>query len=137
MNKRVFLGALALACASLSFGQAVISSGTSSYGFSSATDADISGSTTRTGTNGGGNSVFTSLGAPDVQFQNWYWYRVNSATISSGSFSNTREYALSGLTSKTVNPNNMTLHYTETTDGTANGTPLFISNIGYGITNTG
>ena len=101
-NICVVAGAL---LASLSFGQTIITSGSSSFGWTSATDANISGSTVRTGTSGGTSVVYSASGSPDQLYQNWWWYRVNGV--------NSREYALSGLTSKVVSGNRMTLNYRE------------------------
>lgn len=103
--KRVLLIAFGVAAASASFSQALITSGTSSYGWTSTTDANISGATIRTGTGGGGSVVYTASGSADQMFQNWWWYRVNGV--------NSREFALSTLSSKTVSGNSMTLNYLE------------------------
>jgi len=103
--KRVAILALSAMTMGSAFSQALITSGTSSYGWTSATDVNISGATIRTGTGGGASVIYTASGSADQLFQNWWWYRVNGV--------NAREFALSGLTSKTVSGNSMTLNYAE------------------------
>lgn len=103
--RKITLIAIVASVASLSFGQAVINSGTSQFGWTSATDANISGATVRTGTGGGTSVVYSANGSADQLFQNWWWYRVNGV--------NAREFALSNMTSKVVSGNSMTLNYAE------------------------
>lgn len=106
----------------------------------SATFANISGATVRTGTGGGSTSVFNTGGitTTDHLFQTWWWYHVAGGT---------REFALSGRTGGSVAGNTITVNYTEPegftaelkyilTDGT--DTPLPAANLGYSckITNT-
>lgn len=137
MRARALFSAAGAALAAVGFGQAVITSGSSSFGFPAAGDINISGATTRTGT-GGGNGNFVPQGAADNLFQTWWWYRVDNATPpAGGSYADTREYAFSRLQSKNVTGNNMTLNYSETSDGTANGFSLFDASIFYTITNNG
>jgi hypothetical protein len=135
MTKTLFSALLMVGGTACAFGQAVITSGGSQFGWTSATDANISGAAVRTGTTAGEGSVLKTAAGADVLFANWWWYRVNSATVPSGPFSDTREFALSRLQSKSVVGNTMTLNYTETTDGTANGAVLFDAALRYTITN--
>ena len=105
MIRRILLVAVGALIASFSFGQALINSGTSQFGWTSATDFNISGASVRTGTSGGASVVYSALGSNDQLFQNWWWYRVNGV--------NAREFALSTLSSKVVSGNSMTLNYRE------------------------
>ena len=103
--RRITLIAVGASIASLSFGQAVINSGTSSFGWTDVADTTISGAAVRTGNQGGASVVYSASGSADQLFQNWWWYRVNGV--------NAREFALSNLTGKVVGGNKMTLNYRE------------------------
>jgi hypothetical protein len=120
MKRSLFVPASLLLVAG-AYGQSMITSGTSSFGWSNATDADISGATVRTGATGGGNVTFTDQGSSDQLFQQWWWYRVNGV--------DSREFALSNLTGKTVSGNHMVLNYAET-EG-------FSAAVDYTLTNQG
>lgn len=102
-------------------GQALITAGTSQFGWTSTSDANISGASIRTGTGGGASAIFTSQGSANQLFQQWMWFRVNGV--------DTREFALSALTGKVVSGNHMTLSYNET-EG-------FTADVDYTITNQG
>lgn len=117
--KRVLFLALGTAMASLSFSQALITSGTAQFGWTSTTDTNISGAAIRTGTGGGASVIYTPAGGTDQMFQQWWWFRVNGV--------DSREFALSALTSKTVVGNHMQLNYAES-EG-------FTANVDYTITN--
>lgn len=103
--RRITLIAVGASIASLSFGQAVINSGTSSFGWTDVADGDIAGAAVRGGADGGAGVVYSASGSADQLFQNWWWYRVNGV--------NAREFALSNLTGKVVGGNEMTLNYRE------------------------
>jgi hypothetical protein len=84
--------------------QAVISDGTSTFGWSSA--SSLSGASNHTGTGGGASNVFTASGSADQAFQEWWWYRANGV--------NAREFALSTQAAvPVVSGNHMTLSYRE------------------------
>ena len=118
--KRVFVCLALSSFTALSFSQAVISDGTSSFGWSSA--AALSGAANRTGTGGGTSHNFTAFGSADQSFQQWWWYRVNGV--------NTREFALSNqANAPVVNGNNMTLSYREP-EGFTSVLQYTINNIG-------
>lgn len=118
--KRVFVGLGLAGFASLSFGQAIITDGTSSFGWTSQTA--LSAAANRTGSGGGADNTFISSGSPDQAFQQWWWYRVNGV--------NTREFALSTqANAPVVNGNNMTLTYREP-EGFTSRLEYTINNIG-------
>jgi len=118
--KRVFVGLGLAGFASLSFGQAVISDGTSTFGWTSQTALSATGN--RTGTGGGTDHTFTAFGSADQSFQQWWWYRVNGV--------NTREFALSNqANAPVVSGNNMTLSYREP-EGFTSTLQYTINNIG-------
>ncbi|MCC7435444.1 MAG: PEP-CTERM sorting domain-containing protein [Methanoregulaceae archaeon] len=103
MKRNLFVFAL-LATSSVVFGQAVITDGTSSFGWTAA--SALSGAANRTGTGGGGSNLYSAFGSPDQSFQEWWWYRVNGV--------NNREFALSTqANAPVVNGNSMTLSYRE------------------------
>ncbi|MCC7230477.1 MAG: PEP-CTERM sorting domain-containing protein [Fimbriimonadaceae bacterium] len=102
--KRVFLSFGVALIGSAAFGQAVITSGTSSFGWTTA--AALSAPANRTGTAGGASHQFTVNGSANQSTQDWWWYRVNGV--------NAREFALSAqANAPVVNGNNMTLSYRE------------------------
>lgn len=121
--KKCFLTlGLAAVCAA-GYAQAVITDGTSSFGWSSA--ASLSGAAVRTGTGGGASNVFTTNGSPDQAFQEWWWYRANGV--------NTREFALSTqAAAPVVTGNHMTLSYREP-EGFSSTLMYTINNVG-GVT---
>jgi PEP-CTERM motif len=103
MKRTILTLGLAAVCAA-GYSQAVITDGTSSFGWSSATA--LSGAANRTGTGGGTSNVFRTNGGADQAFQEWWWYRVNGV--------NNREFALSTQNAApVVSGNNMTLSYRE------------------------
>lgn len=102
--KRAVLSLGVALVGSAAFGQALITDGTSSFGWTTA--AALSAAANRTGTGGGASHEFKVNGSADQSFQNWWWYRVNGV--------NTREFALSTqANAPVVNGNNMTLSYRE------------------------
>jgi hypothetical protein len=119
MKKTAFALAVSLAAAS-AMAQFTISQGSASFGYTTNT---YSGATVRTGTSGGTNAVFRTgaSGATDHLFQLHHWYRVNGV--------NTREFALSTLTSSTAAGNTANLVYDEPES--------FRANVTYTITEPG
>lgn len=118
--KRIFVGLGLVGFASLSFGQALITDGTSSFGWTTA--GPLNAAANRTGTGGGSAHTFTAFGSADQSFQQWWWYRVNGV--------NTREFALSNqANAPVVNGNNMTLSYREP-EGFTSRIEYTINNIG-------
>lgn len=118
--KRVLVGFGLVGFASLSFGQAIITDGTSSFGWTTA--APLNAAANRTGTGGGSAHTFTAFGSADQSFQQWWWYRVNGV--------NAREFALSNqANAPVVNGNNMTLSYREP-EGFTSSLIYTINNIG-------
>lgn len=105
------------------YSQAVITDGTSSFGWSSA--SALSGAANRTGTGGGTSNVFTTNGSADQAFQEWWWYRANGV--------NTREFALSTqAAAPVITGNHMTLSYREP-EGFSSTLMYTINNVG-GVT---
>lgn len=118
--KRVLFGLGLAGFASLSLGQAIITDGTSSFGWTSQTA--LSAAANRTGTDGGNTNTFISSGSADQAFQQWWWYRVNGV--------NTREFALSTqANAPVVSGNNMVLTYREP-EGFTSRLEYTINNIG-------
>ncbi len=103
MRKSIFSVCFLAVCAA-GYSQAVITDGTSSFGWTSSTG--LSGAANHTGTGGGTNAVFTANGSADQAFQEWWWYRANGVS--------TREFALSTQSAgPVVSGNNMVLSYQE------------------------
>lgn len=119
MKKCLLTLGLGAVCAA-GYSQAVITDGTSSFGWSSA--AALSGAANRTGTGGGTANVFTTNGSADQAFQEWWWYRANGV--------NTREFALSTqAAAPVVTGNHMTLSYREP-EGFTSTLMYTINNVG-------
>lgn len=119
MKRSILTLGLAAVCAA-GYSQAVITDGTSSFGWTS--NANLSGAAVRTGTGGGTNNVFSTNGGADQAFQEWWWYRANGV--------NAREFALSTQSAApVVSGNNMTLSYREP-EGFSSTLTYTINNVG-------
>lgn len=117
MKKLILVLSMA-AVAAAGYSQAIISDGTSTFGWSSA--SALSGD--HTSTTAGSNNVFTVNGSADQAFQEWWYYRANGV--------NSREFSLSNQSAgPLVSGNHMTLSYAEA-EGFSSSIMYTINNIG-------